>query len=393
MNIAVITVVVLLSILSANEVAGAEQNVRVRLQHGQETIAVSALGLQIGRLTGVVDATLTTGLERAKIRRLPSGVWLVKRGSARTWEPVKSETLAIRGQMVRLGVTPAPQNLELYANAKHGIDVISRMELETYLSGVLPSEMPATWPLEALKAQAVAARSFVMRTAFERRGKHFDVDSSISDQVYKFVTDVKDHPELADKIRRAIGETRGELLLDLRHRILKAFYSADCGCQSEDPKFVWGTVDDFESVKDPSCGVQKTSTWKLSLERREVREKLVTAFGLPSGAGLRTINVGGRTPSGRVAAVVALLDVDGRARNIHIKSQEFRRIFGFERVRSTDFSLRWMADSLEVSGRGAGHGVGLCQRGAQALAIQGLDYRAILRLYYPKAKLVSPKSV
>lgn len=393
MNVAVAVCASIVIAVSAVCAAGAEQSVRVRLQHGQETVVVSALGLQIGRPTGVVDAALTNGLERAKIRRLLSGVWLVKRGGARTWEPVKSETLTIRGQMVRLGVTSVPQNLELFANPKRGIDVISRLELETYLSGVLPSEMPAAWPLEALKAQAVAARSFVLRTAFERRGRHFDVDSSISDQVYKFITDVKEHPELAEKISRAIKETRGELLLDPQHRVLKAFYSADCGCQSEDPKFVWGKVADFESVKDPSCGMRKTSTWKLSLERSEVREKLVAAFGLPLGTGLHTLNVGGRTPSGRVAAVVALLDVDGKTRNIHMNSQEFRRIFGFERVRSTDFSLRWMADSLEVNGRGLGHGVGLCQRGAQALAGQGLDYRAILRLYYPKAKLVSPKSV
>ena len=367
--------------------------VRVRLQHAQESIEVSGLAMQIGRAGDPVGASFSNGVEHATIRHLPSGVWLIKSGHARTWAPVHAESLAVRGQMLRLGITPAPYDLELFPNLKHGIDVVSRMDLETYLGGVLPSEMPAAWHIEALKAQAVAARSFVMRTAFERRSRHYDVDSTIFDQVYKFYSEVKEHPEWGEKVTRALKETRGEVLVDSGRRILKAFYSADCGCQTEDPKFVWGKTGAFASVKDPSCGSLSPRTWKLSLERKEVREKLIAALGLPAGSGLRTVNIGARSPSGRVAEVVASFDIDGKSRNVELKSQDFRRIIGFERVRSTDFHLRWMSDLLEINGQGIGHGVGLCQRGAHALAGQGRTYRDILKLYYPKAKLVSPKSV
>jgi stage II sporulation protein D len=142
--------------------------------------------------------------------------------------------------MLRLGVDPVPYNLELHENAKNGVDVIARLDLEAYLLGVLPSEMPAAWPLESLKAQAVAARSFVLRKAYERRNQAYDVDSTIIDQVYKFLHEAENHPEWSLKVQRAVRETRGEVLVDHRRRILKAFYSADCGCTTEDPKFVWG---------------------------------------------------------------------------------------------------------------------------------------------------------
>lgn len=364
--------------------------IRVRVQREKQNVEITGLGLRIGppsRFLAISD--VAPQISRAKISRSGNG-WIVKSPG----QPVarfETERLSVRGQMLRLGVEPVPYELEVLANPKAGIDVVARLDIETYLAGVLPSEMPASWPIEALKAQAVAARSFVVKTAHERKSRHFDVDSTIMDQVYKFLHEAQEHPEWKDKIARAIDETRGEILADDRQRTVKAFYSADCGCQTEDPKFVWGTIEAFQSVRDPSCDQLKPKQWDLSLKKREVREKIVAAYGLPENSSLRTLQVAGKTPSGRVASVVANLDVGGSLKQIIFNSQEFRKIFGFDKIRSTDFRLLWLGDRLQILGSGIGHAVGLCQTGAQALAQGGMKYNEILKVYYPKLKLVRGK--
>lgn len=368
--------------------------VRVRLKREMQAIQVSGYQLRVSAPSAFISAsTPENGLQKATISRNTKGVWLVKWDGRKQEEKIQADNLWVRGQLVRVGLEPVPYDLEVYPNTKLGLDVIARLDIDSYLAGVLPNEMPLSWPIEALKAQAVAARSFVLRTAYERRNKHFDVDSTIMDQVYKFLHDIKQTPELKDRVNKIVKETKGEILLDDKNRVLKAFYSADCGCQTEDPKFVWGKVESFESVKDPSCSQRKTTQWNLTINKREVRSKLLAALELPENSNLRTIQIGGRTPSGRVAEVVAALDIDGQTHNFAMNAQEFRKIIGFEKIRSSDFSLKWLGRQMKIEGSGLGHGVGLCQTGAKGLATEGMSYRDILKLYYPKAKLLTRKPV
>ncbi len=378
---------------ASQEAAAAPAEIRVRVKRARQTLDVAGFGLRIappGALTAISleEPKLTT----ARITRTKQGQWIVKWPGTEESARFDSPALTVRGQMMRLGIEPVPYDLEVIPNPKAGMDVVARLDLETYLAGVLPSEMPAAWPIEALKAQAVAARSFALRTAFERRNKTFDVDSTIMDQVYKFLHAAQDHPEWKEKIARAVGETRGQTLKDARGRTVKAFYSADCGCQTEDPKFVWGKVDNIQSVKDPTCDQRKTRQWEMTLSKIQVREKLVAAYELPEKTTLRTVQVAGKTPSGRVASVIATLDVEGKAKPFMMSSQEFRKIFSFEKIRSTDFTLKWSGAKMQILGSGVGHAVGLCQTGARALAQTGMKYDEILKLYYPKLKLWVPKN-
>lgn len=360
--------------------------VRVRLRREQKSIEVSGYALRVSPPTRFLNVAVGgAGMAKAKITHTRPGLWLVEWDGRE--QRIESERLVVRGQRLRLGVEPVPYDLQVLPGEKRGVDVIAALDMEAYLTGVLPSEMPISWPLEALKAQAIAARSFVMRSAFERRDRSFDVDSTIIDQVYKFMAEAEHHPEWKVKLSRAIRETRGEVLVDHRHRIVKAFYSADCGCQTEDPRYVWGRVEALTSVKDPTCRKRPLRNWNLTLSRADVRSRLLAFLDLPETSSLRTLHVGARTPSGRVADVIASLGVGGKTRTVNLGAQEFRKIYGFRKIRSTDFSLRWVGDTLEINGTGVGHGVGLCQSGARSLAEEGLGYREILRLYYPKAKL------
>lgn len=366
--------------------------IRVRVEREKSAMIIAGYGLRIAPPGGFIAASLPeTKLIQAKVSRSKSGAWVVKWPQTKETDRFESPVLAVRGQLLRVGDEAVPYDLELIPSSKTGIDAVARLDLETYLAGVLPSEMPAAWPLEALKAQAVAARSFVLRTAFERRNRHYDVDSTIMDQVYKFLSEAKEHPEWREKIARAIADTRGQVLKDNRGAIAKAFYSADCGCQTEDPRFVWGKVESLQSVKDPTCGRRKPRQWDFNLSKVEVREKLTAAFVLPPDTTLRALQVAGKTPSGRVSNLIATLDVGGKSQRYMLGAQEFRRIFGFEKIRSTDFKLRWLGDRLEILGTGMGHAVGLCQTGAKYLAESGMGYEDILKVYYPKLKIFRGK--
>lgn len=387
---ALLSLITSLHLSSPVTVAHAQQDVQIRLRIQRElkVVDLQGEGLRISAPGSLlpIESPLS-GTQKARITRKKDGKWLVRwKGINATPDWVESDALLISGQMLKVGDEAVPRDLEIH-ESKTGFDVVVQMDLETYLAGVVPSEMPASWNMEALKAQAIAARSFVLRSRLDRKSRHFDVDSTVMDQVYKFLHETADNPQVKERINRVLLETRGQILVDGQERVLKAYYSADCGCQSEDPKFVWGTVEAFQSVKDPSCSRRKPTSWDLSLDRQQVRAKLLNELSLPETTNLKTMQVSGRTPSGRVAEVVASFDVNGRNLQARLPAQQFRKVFGFEKIRSADFSLKWFAGQLLINGTGLGHGVGLCQMGARALADEGMDYRAILKLYYPRAKL------
>jgi stage II sporulation protein D len=366
--------------------------VRVRLRHELTTVNISGVNIRISatRIRGEFDGSRK--LRRVQIIHPHEGVWIVYWDGGQIPVKISAMKLWLRGEMLSLGSKFVPGELEIGENSKRGLDVIARLSLDSYLAGVLPAEMPLSWPLESLKAQVVAARSFVLRQISDRRDQTFDVEATINDQVYTYVGQGRTQTEEFSKVRRAVQETQGEVLYDQERKVLKAFYSADCGCQSEDPKFVWGSVESFVSVKDSSCHTRRPIEWRMRLPREELRAKLIRALDLPVGTELDHLQISSRTPSGRVAKVMAMIQDKGATRTVTLDGQKFRRIFGFQRVQSEDFTFHWRDKILSINGIGLGHGVGLCQRGARTWAEQGRDHRAILKTYYPLAQLVSLSS-
>ena len=296
---------------------------------------------------------------------------------------VRATDLTLNGRRVPGG------ELRFLPRPEGDFDVIVAMPVDEYLAGVIPAEMPMQWPTEALKAQAIAARSFALRQAAARRGRDFDLEATVFDQVHRFAEDLKLTSEEQLKLKKVLRATAGQILRDEANRVLPAFYSADCGCRTEDPRYVWGPVASVGSVRDPSCRWRRPRSWSLTLPRQEMRERLLKALDLPKEGLLRSLHVGGRSPSGRVSQVVAQMDARGQKVSNALSSQAFRALIGFDRVLSTDFSLQWLGDQLHIRGQGVGHGVGLCQQGARLLAQMGSSYRDILKLYFPRARLSS----
>jgi stage II sporulation protein D len=261
-------------------------------------------------------------------------------------------------------------------------EIVSAIPLETYLEGVIAGEMPTSWPMEALKSQVIAARSYTLYQMNVRKNQLYHLEASILDQVYVSVGN--DAQKM--RVRQAVSETEG-MILSNGKGVLKAYYHADCGGQTEDPAYVWGgkpPKKNLQSVVDESCAYAPQNKWSVEISLEEVRQKLESLRpGMGDILGARIIS---RTPTGR--AMLVAFDDDSR-KPIIISGNDLRRILGYTKIKSTLFNIDEKEDALVFSGRGSGHGSGLCQDGARYLAEKGSTARDILKHYYPSAQLTA----
>ncbi|MDO8723583.1 MAG: SpoIID/LytB domain-containing protein [Syntrophales bacterium] len=255
-------------------------------------------------------------------------------------------------------------------NAGGGMDVINVVELEAYLYGVVPKEMSPQWPLEALKAQAVVSRTYTVYQKERNENRGYDLCATMNSQVYggKGVED--------ERAKQAVDETRGIVLLYDGKPVLPYFH-ADSGGITEDPEYVWavklpylkGIRDDY-SIKTPNF------LWELSLSLDGIR-KTLNEKGLEIGQIDRLMPVE-ISPSGRVRKI----KISHSGGETIMSGNDFRLKIGPALIRSTLFSLTVDNREVHFEGRGYGHGVGMSQRGACAMAREGYLYRDILKHYY-----------
>ncbi|HEX6972210.1 MAG TPA: stage II sporulation protein D [Limnochordia bacterium] len=250
------------------------------------------------------------------------------------------------------------------------------LELETYVLGVVAAEMPADFHVEALKAQAVAARTYVAWMA-DRGGMAAGAGAVMmqadpaADQA--FVLPERAWARLGDgrweRLRRAVRETRGQILTYEGRPILSVYHS-NSGGRTEASENYWSEALPYlRSIPDPfSLG----APYDQSVVRVPLSE-VWRRLGIPMGAPLR---IAARYPGGRVRTVAA-----GDTR---ISGREVREALG---LNSNWFDLTIEGETAVFTVRGNGHGVGMSQFGAQAMALEGYTYDEILRYYYPGTRL------
>lgn len=248
------------------------------------------------------------------------------------------------------------------------------LPLDTYLTGVIGNEMSAKWPVEALKAQTVAARSYALYRINQARstGRKFDVVPTQADQVFR----KKDASN--PYLKSIVDQTRGIILWN-NGNVVEAFYSSTCGGQTR-AAIEAGFSKDSPLNKvctDDYCLLSPFRDWAMTLSRRDL-EKRFRRHGRTYN-GLRSIEVLERDPSGYVKSV-EIVDAKG----IHqITGNQFRKLMGAMSLKSLLFTISEDGKSIYFNGHGFGHGVGLCQFGAKEMALDGKDYRSILKKYYP----------
>lgn len=259
---------------------------------------------------------------------------------------------------------------------------VNEVPLEEYLQGVLPCEMSPSSPAEALKAQAVAARSYTLRKIGHFKDQPYDVDDTVRTQAY-FGMEKEDPRSTA-----AVQATRRQVLF-YNGAVVNAIYGAVSGGQTENCHEVWGgspvpylmSFPDVDERGRPYAEGARLMTWNTAYTQQEF-ENLLRAGGYSLGAVVE-VWIAETTSSGRVASV-RIVGTHGEAT---IRGNDLRWILGVDRLRSTWFNVGRTSVGWEFAGRGWGHGVGMCQEGAKGRALAGQSYLQILGAYYPGAEL------
>jgi stage II sporulation protein D len=263
------------------------------------------------------------------------------------------------------------------------LTVVNVLPLEDYLRAVVPAEMNASWPAEALKAQAVAARTYAL---FELSGDESNRDPRIASEV--------SGAELDDTVffqayegegRRthatdvAVEKTRG-LTLTSGGRLLKAYFHSDSGGRTADCAAAFGTPLPY-CVEREDEGRAPTTTWTARFSPTDLSRRLARAQLIPSGKEVENIDSG----NGNNRPEKALASFQGGGSAL-LDPRELRFALG---LKSAWFRFAREGSSLVVHGRGAGHGAGMSQWGARRLAERKVGFERILKHYYAGARLTS----
>lgn len=289
-------------------------------------------------------------------------------GRARVVTPAQAP-LRFEGP-VRLNGQSLPGTLELFAD-RDRLVAVNVVDLEQYVAAVVSSEVPHTWPAEALKAQAVAARTFaVAQKIASGAGARAHLGASVLDQVYKNAA----HPPAP--ALAAARATAGEVLT-WGAAPIAAYFSASCGGTSESAEVAFHLSPGSTPYLRGGDSDDDDRGWTVRIPFAEITAALRRAGRMR--AEVSSIEVGGRTASGRAETLLL-----GKAR---LAAVELRQILGYRRLPSLLFDVETRGSEAVFRGKGSGHGVGLCQTGAKNRAQAGASYREILERYYPGAEI------
>lgn len=315
---------------------------------------------QSAEITAVLPAPLRNASARTLVDALPFNERAIYiRGG-----PLASDKILFEGQTYRGALK--------FIRGRKGFLVVNHLSFQDYLLGTLGAEMSASWPLEALKAQAVASRTYARYRMAHPKNSEFDLESTVQDQVYEGV-----NAENA-RIHEAVLSTK-DRVLTLEHRPIQAFFHSRCGGATESAEKVWN-IRGGPALKKVRCYYCEKFpyVWKALVSAKQ----LLTAIRLPFLNPLQ-IEPGARTPSGRLASV----KIASAGQALEVPAESIRSHLGYSKVKSTRFDVKIAGDEITIEGTGNGHGVGMCQWGARYLANQGRTYEEILSYYYPSSHI------
>lgn len=257
---------------------------------------------------------------------------------------------------------------------------IVELPAEKYVAAVLAGESSTFRSGEALKAMAVAARTYAARSRGRHAGEGYDFCSTTHCQRI-------DLDAVTPMLERAAKTTAGELLWFQGKPALTA-YTRNCGGETESVRYVWPDLEApyLKAHADPYCSRHGAAAWSWTARPDEIAAAL-KASQLKAPRGLARIVISQRTESNRALR----LDLIGRDQQLPISASSFRfavgRNLGWNTLRSDRYEIENRPDRIVFHGAGQGHGVGLCQDGAEEMGLEGRSYREILTFYYPGAVL------
>jgi stage II sporulation protein D len=361
---------------------GSSGGLTVRSKEGMEIVGVAGRG---GAVIEARGRSLRVETEPgAALGAVDGDAWIVPNAkSVLTYEGV-----AYAGKM------------QVVASGEGRMMLINVLPIERYLEGVLPHEIgdPGAEGYDAVKSQAVAARTYALGKMAQHKGDVFDVHASVMDQVYR---GLKGTTKVASG---AVRDTRG-VVMDYKGNVVRAYYCACCGGHTSDIRQVWPDrepADYLRGVPDRAvgddrafCREYRRFRWRYNFTGREIGN--ILRITLPRQLGVSEEEVGAvkdmrieeRSHSGRVTK----LTIETTLQTFVVEGDRIRWILEPDPRRGAILpSVMFRLDKVmerdriafvSISGGGNGHGVGMCQHGAIGMAKRGYTYRMILAHYYP----------
>ena len=250
-----------------------------------------------------------------------------------------------------------------------GITAVNWVDIEAYLYGVVGSEMPASWPQEALKAQAVAARSYALYRRDRTQNQLFDVGVTTAHQVYKGLA------AEAPSVQAAVNATQGQVVTH-GGRVIEAVFHSSSGGHTENSEDIWQRPTPYLRGVADYDQEAPVFQWSETFSAQQLGQRIAGIGRLQSVATERV------TPRGRIVSI----RLQGTQGSRTLTGTELRQALG---LRSTLISFNIAGDTIRVDGRGYGHGLGMSQWGARGLATRGQNYQQILTHYYQGTALAN----
>lgn len=261
-------------------------------------------------------------------------------------------------------------------------NIIETIPLESYIVGVLAGEMPIDFDLEALKAQAVASRSYALKRMEYNKDKEYDVVDTILNQVYLDEEYLKNawgnnYVKNINKLRKAVNETIDEYL-EYNGSIVDAMFFSTSNGYTEDSELVFNFECDYLRSVDSPWDAEVSSAYLTTktISLIEFYDKLNLSYDKNLN-----IEIIKRSNTNRILL-------------LKINNQEFSGtdVYNKLSLRSTDFAIELYGDTIKITTKGYGHGVGMSQYGALGMAKKGYTYEEILKHYYQNVSITKLKN-
>lgn len=256
-------------------------------------------------------------------------------------------------------------------------NTVEKINLEDYLVGVVSGEVPVSFEKEAIKAQAVAARTYALKQIENHKNYEYDVKDDTSSQVYQTDEELRNkwgnnYDEYVKKIKKCVNETEGEYV-SYNNEVIYAFFFSTSNGKTEDNKNVFGK--DLPYLKVVDSSFDESETKNFTTVKIVSLDDFYKQLDLEKSDELNITDIV-RTESGRISSIM----VNGKA----FTGRDFQKRLS---LRSNDFTIQKNNENITVTTKGFGHGVGMSQYGANALAKRHKTYDEILKYYYQGTNL------
>lgn len=283
--------------------------------------------------------------------------------------PLKKGYISINNRVFR-------GKINFIHRASSNILVVNEIGLEDYVRGIICKEIAPWWPMDALKAQSIIARTYALYQKQFTKNKDFDLTDDVYSQVYGGKTSER------WRTNRAVNLTRGKSIT-FGGVLFPAYYHATCGGHTEDALQLWNVeLLPLKGVYCSFCNGSPHFRWKQEISLKEIKSKLADK-GYLCPEIISDVEIIARNSSGRVIH----LRISGQDEILEVSAKDFRQALGPNVIRSTNFTLRVAFGIAYFEGLGWGHGVGLCQWGMYFMAKNGYSFEQILKYYFPQSKV------